>query len=202
MNLVFHGIDLARSKVRLKRRAPAVSNSDELSSRGMARQWFQTSSFKFPIGLKYIKNCRPWKLGRYLFYSITISRTFQVIEIPSRQIAIKDIYRDSNKNRNCEWSQKFHKNKIRPVFSAFRSEKQKRTTWVVSWLFDHKRSRPHTVLFLSFQPLKETFSELSGGNWMCFHFAQCVEKIYVSLSSHGDLWYWYSSWASTGLCSF
>ena len=46
-----------------------------------------------------------------------------------------------NKNRNCELSQKFHRNKIRTVFSAFGSEKQKRTTSVVTTvrqLSDHK----------------------------------------------------------------
>ena len=47
---------------------------------------------------------------------------------------LKNTSRLKNKNCNFESSQKFHGNKIRPVFSSFGSEKQKPTTSARCWI--------------------------------------------------------------------
>ena len=62
-------------------------------------------------------------------------------------------------NCDCESSQKIRGNKIRPVFSAFGSEKQKWTTSVVSRLLDHIGTAPQGAVSLNPPPLKETYSD-------------------------------------------
>ena len=57
------------------------------------------------------------------------------------------IYRDKNKNRDCESSKKFHENKMRPVFSAFGNEKQNVYSFSGKPIFDHIGAA-HLALFL------------------------------------------------------
>ena len=77
------------------------------------------------LGREHDKNRKTWYL--FLFdYDIEISAYRDEKNISG----LKNISRLKHKNFDCESSQKFHGNKIRPVFSASGSEKQKPTTSV------------------------------------------------------------------------
>ena len=92
------------------------------------------------IRLKYTKDkttLQIYRLGdntnieyrdtRTFCYLIMISRTFSSYRDIGKS-RLKKIYIVFKKNLDCESSQKFHGNKMSPVFSSFGSEKQKRTT--------------------------------------------------------------------------